>query len=128
MALNRREFLASTALAGSTILWPGAAALAAPGDALNALFDTLFQESLRDSPEGATQFGLDKGTNADLAARLSDVSAAGRARSKALNADQLRRLRALDISGLGDADRVNYDTVVYTKDPGLVSTALTFPA
>jgi uncharacterized protein (DUF885 family) len=115
MALNRREFLSSTALAASTTLWSGPAALAAPADALNALFDTLFQESLRDNPESATRLGLDKGVNADLAGRLSDLSAAGIARRKALTADQLRRLLAFDASGLGDADRVNYDTVVYTK-------------
>jgi uncharacterized protein (DUF885 family) len=115
MSLNRREFLSSTALAASATLWSGPAALAAPADALNALFDTLFQESLRDNPERATRLGLDKGANADLAGRLNDLSAAGLARSKALTADQLRRLRAFDASGLGDADRVNYDTVVYTK-------------
>jgi uncharacterized protein (DUF885 family) len=115
MACNRREFLSSTALAGSAMLWSGTAALAAPGDALNALFDTMFQESLRDSPARATELGLDKGANADLAGRLDDYSVAGLIRSKALNADQLRRLLAFDHSGLSDIDRVNYDTVVYTK-------------
>ncbi|HWU55984.1 MAG TPA: DUF885 family protein, partial [Rhizomicrobium sp.] len=115
MALNRREFLCSTALAGSASLLAGTAAHAVPGDALNTLFDTLFQESLRENPEGATNLGLDKGANADLAARLNDVSAAGIARKKALTADQLRRLLAFDASGLSDTDRVNYDTVVYTR-------------
>src|SRR3982751_4488031 len=113
MALDRRAFLSSTALAGSACLLGGTAAPAAPSDALNALFDTLFQENLRESPEFATNLGLDKGANADLAGRLSDVSAAGIARSKARNADQLHRLLAFDPSGLSNTDRVNYDTVVY---------------
>jgi uncharacterized protein (DUF885 family) len=115
MALDRRAFLSSTALAGSASLLAGRAARAAPADALNTLFDALFQETLRESPEYASNLGLDKGANADLASRLSDLSAAGIARGKARNADQLRRLLAFDPSGLGDADRVNYDTVVYTK-------------
>ena len=59
MALDRREFLSSTALAGPAMLCSGTAALAAPHDALNALFDTLFQESLRQSPQIATTLGLE---------------------------------------------------------------------
>src|SRR5690348_3276643 len=107
MALDRRTFLSSSALAGSALLLPSMAAMAADNDSLNVLFDTLFQESLRDSPERATLLGIDKGANADLASRLTDNSPAGVARTKALNADQLRRLLAFDPSGLSEAQRVN---------------------
>ncbi|MBV9549472.1 MAG: DUF885 family protein [Alphaproteobacteria bacterium] len=115
MAATRREFLSSTVLAGAALAGGQSRAFAAPADDLNALFDRLFQESLRESPEAATRLGLDTGANADLAGRLSDYSAAGVARSKALNEDQLRRLLAFNPAALGEADRVNYDTVVYTK-------------
>lgn len=112
MALNRREFLSSAALAGSATLWPDIA-LAVPGDALNALFDMFFQEGLRDKPELATRMGFDKGPNADVASLLTDNSPAGLAHSKALATDQLRRLLALNTSGLSDPERVNYDSMVY---------------
>ena len=115
MALDRRTFLSSSALAGSALLLPNAPALAADNDGLKALFDSMFQEGLRDKPELTTRLGFDKGANADVASLLTDNSPAGLARSKALNADQLRRLLAFDASGLNEAQRVNYDSMVYVS-------------
>ena len=110
--LDRRRLLSSSAaLAVSAALGRAAAA----PEALNSLLDTLFQEGLESNPEGATQLGLDRGANAGLKSRLSDRSAAGIAAAKALNQSQLRRLEALDTSTLTGLDRVNYDTVVYTR-------------
>lgn len=113
MVIDRREFLSSTALACSALF--SNSAIAASSDQLNTLFDTIFQEDLRQNPERASNLALDKDGNADLAGKLSDLSPAGVARRKALTADQLRRLLALDASGLSTADRLNHDTVVYTK-------------
>ena len=114
--LNRRELLSSAAVtvAASALPW---AALAdqAPDAKLAALFDQFFQEGLRRNPEGATQLGLDKGPNADLRAKLRDESFAGIAASKAQNADQLARLKAFDTSSLSPADKLSYDTVLYTR-------------
>ena len=115
MALDRREFLSSTALASCASAWPLTGAAAAPGDTLKAAFDTIYVEDLRDHPQRATSLGLDKGANADLKARLDDNSPAGRAAEKALTLDQLARLKAFDATAFSGADRVNYDTVVYTK-------------
>src|SRR5689334_15732209 len=47
MAVHRRAFLSSTALAGSALLLARTAAMAAPGDALNMLFDAMVKESLQ---------------------------------------------------------------------------------
>jgi uncharacterized protein (DUF885 family) len=112
--LNRRAMLLSS---GAAAIAVGAAprALAAGDPGLATLFDQFFQEGLQQRPETATQLGLDKGSNAALKARLSDVSTAGRAASKAQTNDQLRRLQAIDRTKLSGADRLNYDTILYTR-------------
>jgi uncharacterized protein (DUF885 family) len=115
MAINRRKFLSSSASAGCFVPWLVTRALASPGDGLRALFDALYAEDIHSNPEQATRLGLDKGPNADLKARLNDNSPAGIAATKARTADQLARLKAFDLSGLSGADRVNYETVLYTK-------------
>ena len=115
MALDRREFLSSTALAASAALWTTTNALAAPGDALKALFDAIYAEDIRNNPEQATRLGLDRGANADLKSRLNDNSPAGIAATKARTAEQLARLKAFDPLSLSGTDRMNYDTVLYTK-------------
>ncbi len=89
---------------------------APPDPRLSALFDGLFESQLRRNPEGATQLGLDKGANGDLRAKLRDESAAGIADAKAQNAAELAQLKAFDTSGLSPADRINYDTVLYTRE------------
>lgn len=124
--LSRRAFAISTASAA--VLAPLAAARAqAPQDAaLAALLDAFFQEDLRASPQSATQLGLDKGANADLRSRLRDESAAGIAAAKALNADQLRRLSAIDRAALSPQDKVSYDTVLYTRQSSAALMAFDF--
>lgn len=116
--LSRRQLLGTAAAAASlALLEPARAASDAVEVAkLNALFDTFFQENLRLNPEGATQLGLDKGANADLRSKLHDESAAGIAAAKALNASQLARLKTIDTAKLSGLDRVNYDTVLYTRE------------
>ncbi|HEX4534826.1 MAG TPA: DUF885 family protein, partial [Rhizomicrobium sp.] len=116
--LSRRDLLASSA---ATALAAYALPFAAHADAdaatsLNGLMDAFLQENLRQNPEGATQLGLDKGANADLRGKLRDESAAGIAAGHALNADQLRRLKAIDAAKLSGMDRVNYDTLVYVGE------------
>jgi uncharacterized protein (DUF885 family) len=112
--LNRRGLMLTGASAA--VLVPLAAASQTSEDArLAALFDAFVQEDLRRRPESATQLGLDVGANADLRGKLTDGSAAGLAAAKALNADQLRRLSAIDRGALSAAGKVNYDTVLYTR-------------
>jgi uncharacterized protein (DUF885 family) len=124
--LNRRDLLASTAAATAALAlnpaWARKATVrpaAKPSGAaahLNALMDTFFQENLQQNPEGATQLGMDKGANAALKSRLHDDSVAGIAASKALTADQMKRLKTVSAAALHGMDRVNYDTIAYTLD------------
>ena len=116
--LDRRQLLGSVAALGTLAIVPPSFGATTPGEAarLNALFDAIFQENLRQNPEQATQLGLDKEGNAALRGRLRDESAAGIAYAKALTAGQLARLKAIDARNLGGMDRVNYDTVLYTLE------------
>ena len=130
--LDRRAFLMSSAAGLAGLAFPGLAWAAAPesegtrSPQLAALFDAFFQENLRLHPESATQLGLDKGRDADLRARLSDASEAGRAEAKAQTADQLARLRAIDPATLSPADRLNYEVVLYTRQSSAAVQAFDF--
>jgi uncharacterized protein (DUF885 family) len=111
--LNRRDFLLAT---GAATLVPTFGLAQADADAkLDALFDVFVQEDLRERPEGATQLGLDKGANAALRSQLTDNSAEGIAKARALNADQLRRLEGVDRAALSTDGKVSLDTVLYTR-------------
>jgi uncharacterized protein (DUF885 family) len=112
--LSRRRPLATAAVTASVHALPkwtfAAYAEAAPNPEaakLNGLMDTFFQENLQQNPESATLLGLDKGSNANLKARLRDESAAGIAAAKALNAGQLARLKQIEAAKLSGMDRVN---------------------
>ncbi len=115
---DRRAFLLASA--ATVASGPLRAAAAANGEgqspALAALFDRLFQEGLRMRPEGATQLGLDKGANADLRFRLTDLSPAGRAAAKAQTEADLAALARIDPATLTPADRLDWETIRYTRD------------
>ncbi|HEX2561771.1 DUF885 domain-containing protein [Phenylobacterium sp.] len=113
--LNRRHLLVTAAaLAGSA----AAPALAQPAPAgtpqaqLDALLETFFQEALDDSPELATQLGVDKGVRATAKAQLDDRSIAELERDKAQLESQLRRLKAIPRAPLTGMAAVNYDAVL----------------
>src|SRR5215471_222914 len=117
---TRRDLLASASAAALLPAFRAVAAGVASGAGdeaarLNALMDAFFLEDLKLNPESATLLGLDKGDHADLKSRLSDQSAAGIAARRTLNADQLRRLKAITPSALRGLDRVNYETLLYTR-------------
>ncbi|MEI6418926.1 MAG: DUF885 family protein [Sphingomonadales bacterium] len=110
--LTRRTLLASSAALG--LAGTGTAQPTSVDALLLALFDAFFSEGLADAPERATALGLDTGANAGLKSRLSDYSAAGRARGMARNASQLARLDAINAAALSapralDRDVVRFD-------------------
>jgi uncharacterized protein (DUF885 family) len=115
--IDRRTILRSGAAAGAVLALPATtlAATSAHDPKLAALFDTLFFEGVRQRPESATLLGLDTGKNADLRGKLSDASEAGRAASRALTANQIKRLLAVDRQRLSPADRLDYDVVLYAR-------------
>jgi uncharacterized protein (DUF885 family) len=112
--MNRRHILAAT---GATAV--AACSKAGPkSDAtadLNTVMDAMFNEVLDQSPQTATQLGLDKDARAGAKAKLDDVSLAGREQDKALTADQLKRLKAIDRKALTGIAAVNYDTLLYVR-------------
>src|SRR5579864_9184949 len=115
---TRRNLLASASAAALLPVLRASAAGVQPSEPaarLNKLMDAFFLEDLNINPESATLLGLDKGDHAVLKSRLSDQSAAGIAARRALNADQLKRLKAIDPAELKGMDRVNYDTLLYTR-------------
>ena len=115
---SRRDLLATASAAAA--LTPFGAARAQSdtpeGAKLNTMLDAFFQEGLRRNPEGATQLGLDTGANADLRHKLADDSADGIAAAKALNLDQLSRLQTINRAALSPMEKVNYDTIAYTRE------------
>ncbi len=116
--LDRRMFLAAGAASGALIVFPQfafAAPLPGGSPELAALFDALFQEQLRQRPEMATQLGLDKGANADLRAKLTNESPAGRAALKAQTQEDIRRLMQINPARLSPTDRLNWETILYTR-------------
>src|ERR1044072_1140044 len=113
--LNRRDFL--FAAASTAAMAPAAGALAQAGEnaGLNKLYDDFFQQNLQAYPEGATELGLDRGANAGLKSRLGDVSVAGIAEARRVNAERIARLKSIPRPA-GGMDRVNYDTVLYVEE------------
>jgi len=111
---NRRQLMiaagAAAALAATRATGQPATGASAQ---LTTLLDEVFKETLEDNPELVTSLGLDKGERADAKAKLHDASLAGLAKRKARNADQLRRLKAIDRRQLSGMAAVNYDTLLF---------------
>jgi uncharacterized protein (DUF885 family) len=109
--LDRRQLMlaaASTGLAAAAPKRP-----ATGGAQLKTTLDDFFEEDLLETPELATQLGLDKGAHADLKSKLSHAGIADLARHKRQTAEQLARLRAVPRKPLTGMDAVNYDCVLY---------------
>lgn len=113
--LDRRQIMmgaAASALAAST---PALAAGTAK-DQLYALFDAFFDEDLSESPEQATNLGLDTGKHADARFKLSDRSTAAWMRDRAEPAKRIARLKAIDRKALTGDDAINYDTALFNYE------------
>ncbi|KTW13709.1 DUF885 domain-containing protein [Sphingomonas sanguinis] len=113
--IDRRHFLGGSAALAVAAGSEGVVAQNTPSRQLTALFDTLVQEQLRRSPEAATSLGLDTGGNADLRSRLSDQSPAGVAAAKAATKADLTRLEAIDPASLSPEERIDLESVLYTR-------------
>jgi uncharacterized protein (DUF885 family) len=125
--MDRRAFLASS---GATALLlplteaPAIAAVAKPGSgdaALNALFEDIFQERVRNSPELASSLGLDKGPNAALKSKLdTDPVHVQRTKALARNRRAIARLNAVNPATLSDAAKLNREVVLYSLNTNTV--------
>src|SRR6478672_7825013 len=97
--------------------------LAGSGDAkLNALFEEIFQDRVRHSPELASSLGLDKGPNAALKSKL-DTRPLAQARQEDLARTRrdIAKLNAISPATLSDAAKLNREVVLYSLDTQTVS-------
>ena len=90
-----------------------AAAPSDPTSQLTAALDSFFAEAMAESPQFVTGLGLDKDAYAAAKSKLDDQSLTQLDHLRALNADQLARLQAIDRSRLSGAAAVNYDAVIF---------------
>ena len=124
--MDRRSFLATSA---TVALLPfsdaPALAVARSGDArLNGLFEAIFQERLRNSPELATSLGLDKGPNAALKSKLeTDPAPEVRAKDLARDRRAIARLKAIRPAALSHAAKLNREVVLYSLETDTVAPA-----
>jgi uncharacterized protein (DUF885 family) len=122
LQLGRRQFLGWT-LATAAALPATSAGLAratAPASRrLSAALARYGQDILRLSPESATSLGVDKGADAPLKSRLSDISQSGNTawvrQFKAMTAE----LHGIDRPALQPSEQLMYDSVAYAADAGL---------
>ena len=119
--MDRRSFLATSATVALLPLTEApalAAAAGGSGDAkLNALFEEIFQDRVRHSPELASSLGLDKGPNAALKSKL-DTRTAPVARRENLQRTEraIAELKAVSPATLSDAAKLNREVVVYSLE------------
>ena len=116
--MDRRTFLAGSATAAlvPAVELPAVAqTVAGSNDArLNALFEELFMERVRTSPQLATQLGLDKGPLAALKSTLdTDPVAKQRADNLARTRRGIAQVQAISPSTLSDSAKLNREVVLY---------------
>ena len=126
--MDRRTFLATGATVALLPLTEGpalAAVAATPGSGdagLNQLFEDIFQERVRSSPELATSLGLDKGALASLKAKLdTDPVQTQRQKNLARNRRAIAKLNAVSPASLSDAARLNREVVLYSLNTAIVA-------
>ena len=121
--MDRRSFLATGATVALLPLDRSARTRrghrqAGSGDAkLNALFEQIFQERVRNSPELATSLGLDKGPNAALKSKLdTDPPPVARAKDLARNRRAIARARTRSARQPVRRRKLNREVVLYSLE------------
>ena len=94
-----------------SILPPPAAPAPATNAEASAILDSIAENLLRLSPEGATSLGIDKGEHAALRSQLADRSAAGQQRVADTLRAGLARAQAIDTSALDHSTRTSVEVV-----------------
>ena len=111
--ISRRQTLATlgAGTAGLAIAGPAAALQSPPKTDAQKLLDSVADNLLALSPEGATALGIDTGARAAMRGKLGDRSAAGQKTvADTLKAD-LARVRAFDKAGLDHSTRTSLAVV-----------------
>lgn len=135
--LSRRHLLAGMGASATALVlgvcrqWKATAADPAASDSsiaqrANSLLDSIAENLIVHSPESATSLGVDTGSRAALRSQLADRSATGqRSVAETLSAD-LKRIRALDITGLDHATRTSLAVVESAYEAALAGFALPY--
>lgn len=129
--MDRRAFVLSGAASAGLSMLPtrsaaaqasgNGAAAAMPGDArLNAAFDRVLAETVREAPEFATSLGLDTGRNADLRHMLGDNSYAAIAKGLARSRKAYALVTAVDPASLSPQARIDREVVLYNIQSNMV--------
>jgi uncharacterized protein (DUF885 family) len=129
--MDRRAFIMSSAATATLSVLPtrsafaqtsaGTAAAPSPGDArLNAAFDQVLRETVRQSPEFATSLGLDTGKDVDLRHMLGDNSYAAIAKDLARNRKAKALVTAVDPASLSPQARIDREVVLYSIQSNMV--------
>ena len=116
--MDRRQFIGSAGFALLAAALPrvveAAAASGNPADqTLASLLERMWEAKLDESPELATNLGLDKGARAGQRSKLDGYSKAAQAGTLARNKAWLAQLRALDRTALSPKARLDHDVVAY---------------
>ena len=120
--MDRRSFLRTSATLALLPLAEApaiaAATKAGSNDAkLNEVFEDIFKERVRNSPELASSLGLDKGANADLKSKLDTrLGEVARKEDLARNRRGIAQLNAIPASTLSDSQKLNREVVLYSLD------------
>jgi uncharacterized protein (DUF885 family) len=116
--MDRRQFIgsAAAALLGATLprVAQAAATSVSPVDKqLAELLETMWQNSLDESPETATNLGLDKGARAGQRSQLDGYSKLSQSDRLASHRESLSKLRTIDRGALSPRSQLDHDVVVY---------------
>jgi uncharacterized protein (DUF885 family) len=117
LSFSRRQALGALSAGVAAIALPGGArAFASAASStdetdVTALLDSIGENLLALSPEGATSLGIDTGARAYLRSRLGDRSQAGQDKVAATLRADLARAEAVDTSALSHATRTSVEVV-----------------
>jgi uncharacterized protein (DUF885 family) len=112
LLLTRREAVAALAATAALPLVSCRPAGPPATDAeASKLLDSIGENLLRLSPEGATSLGVDTGARAALRSQLADRSVAGQQRLAALLQQDLARAEAMDVTRLSFPIRTSIEVV-----------------
>ena len=116
LSFSRRQALGALSAGVATVALPGCArTIAAPvpatGTDAAALLNSIGENLLALSPEGATSLGLDTGPRAYLRSKLADRSQGGQDQLAALLRADLARAEAIDTGALPHAVRTSVEVV-----------------
>jgi uncharacterized protein (DUF885 family) len=129
--LTRRQTVAALAATAAFSFLPGckvqSGKAGAAGDAdASKLLDSIAENLLRLSPEGATSLGIDTGNRAGLRSQLGDRSAAGQQKVAATLKADLQRVEAVDTAALSFPVRTSVEVVKSAYKTALEGFALPY--